>query len=81
MLRTTHHFLSIPAEVPDSVSVDFHVVWDVDGKSWNISDLVIDSADPEVYTREQLRDILMDHISIHDINPIGDNDETPCGAD
>lgn len=81
MLRTTHHYVSIPAEYPDSVQVEFHVQWNIEGKSFNISDVVIDMAEPDVYTREQLHDIIVDHIDVHNINPFGDADEKIGDAD
>ena len=81
MLRTTHHFISIPSECPDSVQVEFHVVWDIDGKDCNISDVVIDMADPDVYTREQLHEIIMDYIDIHNIKPLGETNEASDHVD
>ena len=56
-------------------------MWDIDGKDYKISDVVIDMADPDVYTREQLHEIIMDYIDIHNIKPLGETNEASDNVD
>jgi hypothetical protein len=80
--RTTHHLVNIPAEYPDYIQVEFGIIWDTDGNDWKLSDIFVDMAEPDVYTREELRAILLDHVNVHGISPIeGDTDETSCDVD
>ena len=81
MLKTTHHFLSIPSDYDDTLQLEYGLIWNIEGKDWNLEDIFIDMVEPDVYSSEELKAIIRDHVDIAGITPMENDNEETCYAD
>jgi hypothetical protein len=81
LLKTTHHFLSIPSDIHASLQLEYGLIWNIEGKDWNLEDIFVDMAEPDVYSTDELKAIIRDHVDITNITPMENDDEATCDVD